>query len=76
LAKKFGTNYRKVIEIQRNIGSLMAGGRGVSFVGGFGPAGSAMAEPGIYAVKLTVNGKTTSGTITVRLDPMQPGNQP
>jgi hypothetical protein len=75
LAKKSGTNYRKVIEIQRYTGSLTAGGRGVSFGGGFGPAGSAIAEPGMYAVKLTVNGKTTSGTITVRLDPMQFGNQ-
>ncbi len=73
---QFGTNYRKVIEIQQNIGLLMAGGRGISVGGGSGPAGSAMAEPGIYAVKLTVNGKTTSGTITVRPDPMHSGNQP
>ena len=68
---QFGTIYRKVIEIQRNIGLLTAGGRVVMYGGGIGSV-----EPGVYAVRLTVNGKTTLGTITVRLDPMQTGNQP
>ncbi len=72
---QYGANYRKVIEVQRNIGSLMAGGRGYGFGGGFGSAGSALAEPGLYSVKLTVNGKTTSGTVAVRLDPMQSGDR-
>jgi photosystem II stability/assembly factor-like uncharacterized protein len=74
---QFGTNYRKVIEIQRNAAPLMTGGGRGGFgggIGGFGPAGSAMTEPGTYAVRLTVNGKTTVGTIAVRLDPMQSGN--
>jgi hypothetical protein len=29
-----------------------------------------MAEPGAYAVKLTVNGKTYTGKVAVRQDPM------
>lgn len=76
---KFGTNYRKVMEVQRSVGPLLGGGgRGGGFGGGFGGfvgAGSPMAEPGTYAVKLTVNGKTSVGTVTVRLDPIQSGNQ-
>ncbi len=73
---RFGTYYRKVIEIQRSVAPLMGGGgRGGGFVGGFFGAGSALAEPGIYSVKLSVNGKTSVGTVTVRLDPIQSGNQ-
>lgn len=68
----YGTNYRKVLEIQRRVGFLQSGGRGF----GSGLPASPMAEAGVYAVKLTVNGKTTSGTVTVRLDPIQSGGRP
>jgi photosystem II stability/assembly factor-like uncharacterized protein len=80
---RFGANYRKVMEIQRSISLLLAGGgrggfgAGIGFggggFGGFGGAGSGQAEPGTYAVRLTVNGKTSLGTIVVRLDPIQTG---
>ena len=68
---QFGTNSRKVMEIQRNTGPLLPGG----FGGGLAGFGSPMAEPGIYIVKLTANGKTSSSTVTVRLDPILSGNQ-
>jgi hypothetical protein len=32
--------------------------------------GATEAEPGTYAVKLSVNGKTYKGSVLVRLDPM------
>ena len=35
--------------------------------------GGQAAEPGTYAVKLTVGGKTYTGKVVVRLDPMQTG---
>jgi photosystem II stability/assembly factor-like uncharacterized protein len=74
---QYGTNYRKWMEIQRNAGPLLGGGgRGGGFGGGFGAGGAGTAEPGVYAVKLTVNGKTAAGTVSVRLDPMQAGNRP
>jgi len=61
-----------VIEIQRSVAPFMGGGgRGGGFGGGFFGAGSALAEPGTYSVKLPVNGKTSVGTVTVRLDPIQ-----
>jgi photosystem II stability/assembly factor-like uncharacterized protein len=71
-----GNNYRRVIEIQRETiqalgigGGFMGGGGG--FGGGRGGFGGGVADAGVYAVKMTANGKTTTGTITVRLDPMQ-----
>ncbi len=72
---QFGTNYRKVMEIQRNIGLITnpgggrGGGGGMGF-GGFG-GGSLSAGPGTYVVKLTVNGKTSVGAFIVRADPIQ-----
>ncbi len=82
---QFGTNYRKVTEIQRSVGALLGGGGrggfgggGAGFAGGgmgFGGAGGGMAEPGTYSVKMTVNGKTSTGTISVRLDPIQTGGK-
>jgi photosystem II stability/assembly factor-like uncharacterized protein len=73
---QFGTNYRMVMELQRTVGALVAGGGRGAFGGGmgFGGVGSGLAEPGTYAVKMTVNGKTSTGTIGVRLDPMQDGS--
>jgi photosystem II stability/assembly factor-like uncharacterized protein len=68
---KFGTNYRKVMEIQRAVFAIIQPGRGYFGGGGFrGGMGGLMAEPGAYAVKLTVNGKTYTGKVTVRQDPM------
>ena len=47
------------------------GGGGGMRGGGFG---ANVAEPGVYAVKMTVNGKTLTGKLTVRQDPMLGGN--
>jgi hypothetical protein len=33
--------------------------------------GGQLAEPGVYVIKLTVGGKTYSGKVSVRLDPIQ-----
>jgi photosystem II stability/assembly factor-like uncharacterized protein len=70
--KKFdtvGSNYRKIQEIQAGIMSLINPGMGQ--FGGGRRMGGLQAEPGTYAVKLTVNGKTTIGKVVVRLDPIQ-----
>jgi photosystem II stability/assembly factor-like uncharacterized protein len=80
----YGTNNRKVQEIQRvvlpiigrgGVFAMMAGQRGAGgFVGPRGGfCGGQIAEPGTYAVKLTVNGKTYTGKVAVRLDPIQTG---
>ena len=68
-----GTNYRRVTEIQRGaIQQLGLGGGGFGGGGGQrGGFGGQTAEPGVYSVKMTANGKTASGKITVRLDPIQ-----
>jgi len=68
---KWGTNFRKVMEIQQAVFAVIQPGRG-QFGGGFrGGMGGQMAEPGTYAVKLTVGGKTYTGKVSVRLDPIQ-----
>ncbi len=64
-----GSNYRKVMEIQRSLMEQF-GQRGGGGFGQRGGAGANVAEPGTYALKLTANGKTFSGKITVRQDPM------
>ncbi len=69
---KAGPNFRKVTEIQRAVFSIIRGG--MQFGGGGGRGGmggGAFAEPGAYAVKLTVNGKTLTTKVYARLDPMQ-----
>ena len=67
--KEPGISFREAQAIQREafeaigfgqFGRMMRFGRG---------GGATVAEPGTYAVKLTVNGKTHSSTITVRNDP-------
>ncbi len=67
----FGTNYRKVVEIQRAAQSHL--GRGAfPMMGGYGGRGGApTAEPGTYLVKLTVGNRTYNGKVSVRLDPIQ-----
>jgi len=71
-----GTNYRKVQEIQQGVMTQFGGGAG--FGGGGGGRGGGMganvAEPGVYAVKMTAGGKTLTGKITIRQDPMLVGN--
>jgi hypothetical protein len=70
--KKFdtaGSNYRKIQEIQTGILTLM--NPGMAQFGGGRRMGGLQAEPGTYAVKLTVNGKTTIGKVVVRQDPIQ-----
>ena len=76
---KYATNYRKLMEITRELAELIrpagagmgqrGGGGGGGMRGGFG--GGGQAEPGTYFVKLTVNGKTTTSRIVVRQDPVQ-----
>ena len=64
--------YREAAEIQRKAFEAIGFGGG-RFRGGGRGGGAAVAEPGSYAVKLTVNGKTYDGTIAVRKDPMPTG---
>ena len=66
---KFGTNFRKVSEIQRSVMPILRPGMGF-YGGGRGGMGGQAAEPGTYAVKLTVGGKVLTGKVTVRLDPI------
>jgi photosystem II stability/assembly factor-like uncharacterized protein len=68
-----GLSYREAQAIQQQafetIGFGGGGMRGFGGRGGFG--GPASAGPGTYGVKLTVSGKTYTGTVSVRLDPLQ-----
>jgi hypothetical protein len=72
---QYGTNFRKFMEVQRNIMSIIRGGMGGFPGGGMGfgmrGQGGQLAEPGVYLIKLTVGGKTYSGKVSVRLDPIQ-----
>jgi photosystem II stability/assembly factor-like uncharacterized protein len=73
---QFRTNARKIADLRRDVAELIrpagAQGLGGGMPPGMAPAGGGtQAEPGTYIVKLTVNGKTTTSRITVRLDPMQ-----
>ena len=43
--------------------------------GGMRRGGGVNAEPGIYVVKLTVGGKTYTGKVAVRLDPIADGKK-
>jgi hypothetical protein len=68
---KVGSNFRKYQEIQGRVFSIIRGG--MRFGGGFGGRGMGgqTAEPGSYLVKLTVNGKSYTGKVEVRLDPIE-----
>jgi hypothetical protein len=44
---------------------------GAMGMGGRGMGGGQLAEPGTYLVKLTAGGKTYTGKVSVRLDPIQ-----
>jgi photosystem II stability/assembly factor-like uncharacterized protein len=69
---RYGSNYRKVTDVARDVADLIrpAGTSGPG-AGGTGRFGGAQAEPGAYFVKMTVNGRTTTTRIVVRLDPIQ-----
>ena len=72
-----GTNYRRAQEIQQGVLAQFGGAGGFGGGGGGGMRGgmgAVIAEPGSYAVKMTVNGKTLIGKLTVRQDPMLDGN--
>jgi hypothetical protein len=64
--------YREAAEIQRKAFEAIGFGGG-RFMGRGRGGGAAAAEPGAYAVKLTVNGKTYDGALAVRMDPKQTG---
>ncbi|MGD2295301.1 MAG: hypothetical protein PVF22_05640 [Candidatus Aminicenantes bacterium] len=67
--KQEDLSYREALAIQQRAFEAIGFGGFMRFRGRGGPE-AAVAEPGIYAVKLTVNGKTHTGTISVRRDPM------
>ncbi len=69
---KWGANFRKVSEIQRSVMPILRPGMGY-YGGGRGGMGGQQAEPGTYVVKLTAGGKTLTGKVVVRLDPIQTG---
>jgi len=66
--------FREAQAIQRKAFETIGFGGFMRFRGFGRGAGAAVAEPGVYAVKLMVNGKTFSGTVSVRRDPMQEDN--
>jgi len=77
LMDEAGNNYRKVIDIQRSAMEDLGLGGGLGFGGGGGMRGGMAglnAEPGVYLVKMTVGGKTLTGKVTVRQDPMLDAN--
>jgi len=74
--EQFGTNFRKVMEVRRSVTPIIGGGMppylaGAMGMGGRGMAAGQLAEPGTYLVKLTAGGKTYTGKVSVRLDPIQ-----
>jgi hypothetical protein len=71
--KKPGITYREAAEIQRKAFEDIGFGGYMRFMGRGRGMGATQAEPGIYAVKLTVNGKTYAGKVAVRQDPMLSG---
>ncbi len=67
--KQPGLSYREAADIQRQAFEAIGFG-GFGRFGGRG-MGAPSAEPGTYTVKLTVNGTTYTGSVTVRPDPMR-----
>ena len=69
--KKPGLTFREAAAIQMKAFEAIGFGGAARYMRGFGRGTVApVAEPGTYAVKLTVNGKTYTGTVSVRRDPM------
>jgi len=72
---KEGLSYREAQAIQQKAYETIGfGGGGMRFGGRGGFGGPASAGPGTYRIKLTVNGKTYTGTVKVRMDPLQEGS--
>jgi len=66
--KKPGLSFREMSDIQQKAFEAMGFGRyGRRFGAG---RGAPTAEPGTYAVKITVNKKNYTGKVSVRKDPM------
>lgn len=64
-----GLGFRNAMDIVREAFEAIGYGAFMRFRGG--PAmGAVVAEPGIYAVKLTAGDRTSTGTVSVRRDPM------
>jgi len=71
---KFPSNFRKFQEVQRSVMPIIRASTYAMFQAmGFGGrgVGGQLAEPGVYLVTLTVNGKSYAGKVSVRLDPIQ-----
>jgi hypothetical protein len=68
--KQPGLSYREAAEIQRKAYETIGFGGFMRYRGRGRGMGATEAEPGTYAVKLSVNGKTYKGSVLVRLDPM------
>jgi photosystem II stability/assembly factor-like uncharacterized protein len=68
--KQPGLTYRDAAEIQRKAFEAIGFGGFMRFRRRGPGMGATDAEPGAYAVRLSVNGKTYSGKIAVRQDPM------
>ena len=68
---KEGLTYREAMAIQRRAYEAIGFGGQRGFRGRGRGMGAAGAIPGSYAVKLTVNGKSYTGTISIRRDPMR-----
>ncbi|MEE8377783.1 MAG: hypothetical protein V3R45_05390 [Candidatus Aminicenantaceae bacterium] len=71
--KQSGMGYREAQAIQRKAFETIGFGGGRGFRGMGRGGGAAAAEPGIYGVKLTVNGNVYSGKVSVRRDPKLTG---
>lgn len=71
--KQPGMGYREAQAIQRKAFETIGFGGRRGFRGMGRGGGAAAAEPGIYGVKLTVNGNVYSGKVSVRRDPKLTG---
>jgi hypothetical protein len=68
--KQEGLTYREATAIQKEAFEAIGFGGYMRYRGRGAAMGATVAEPGTYAVMLTFNGKTYTGTISVRKDPM------
>jgi hypothetical protein len=72
--KKPELTYREAADIQRKAFEAIGFGGFGRFRGRGRGMGATEAEPGSYVVKLTYNGKTHLGKVSVRRDPMLSSN--
>jgi photosystem II stability/assembly factor-like uncharacterized protein len=73
--EQYGTNFRKYGEVQRTVFPIIRAGGGfpMGMAMGMRGQGGQIAEAGTYLVRLTVGGKSLTGKVSVRLDPIQAG---